>query len=293
MTEYYDIAGCIIEIHGENLEYISGFSAFLSDTIPSTPPILTIHSNIEIEVTYNDDNLLYEFDEESGNCKFFNEGNFYSLRMEDTDKKLWHLKIEQRDKGFFAYTNMNKETDSAILRFALWVAFGISALSRQTLSVHASTIIYNAKSILFLGESGTGKSTQTKNWIQYRPSSELLNDDSPFVRINEDQNVVVYGSPWSGKTPCYKNKHTSIAAFIRLRQAPKNAIRRLSTIEAIGALHPSFPPIFGKDAKLRDLILECLSPILKQIPVYALDCLPNEDAVKLVYTTLKKDGWLK
>ncbi len=48
------------------------------------------------------------------------------------------------------------------------------------------------------------------------------------------QGVLACGSPWSGKTPCYRNVSHPIAGIVRLSQAPQNRIRRLRSIEAIG-----------------------------------------------------------
>lgn len=176
------------------------------------------------------------------------------------------------------------------LRFALWIAFGEAALHRRTVAVHASTVMYGGKSILFLGESGTGKSTHTQFWLQHIPDTELLNDDSPFLNISNG--IRVYGSPWSGKTPCYKAQQTPVAALVRLRQAPCNKIRRLGNLEAIGAILPSFPPQFAGNEELSAYMHEILSAVLQQIPVYSLDCLPDTSAAELVFNTLRQDGRL-
>ena len=39
---------------------------------------------------------------------------------------------------------------------------------------------------MFLGPSGTGKSTHARLWLQYIDSTELVNDDNPVVRIYQD-----------------------------------------------------------------------------------------------------------
>lgn len=143
--------------------------------------------------------------------------------------------------------------------------------------------------MLFLGESGTGKSTHTRLWRQHIPGAELLNDDSPVVRMT-DGTPTVYGTPWSGKTPCYRNEHYPIRAIVRLSQAPHNRIRRLPTVMAIGALLPSCPPAFAYDAALQDHVCATLSDILARVPVYHLECLPDEAAARLSFTTVFGTG---
>lgn len=182
-----------------------------------------------------------------------------------------------------AYLSGNKEV--YLLRFALWVGFGLLTCQHNTVAIHSSCIVYNNKAVLFLGESGTGKSTHTRLWRQHIEGAMLLNDDSPILRIEEGK-VWAYGSPWSGKTPCYKNERYELAGCVRLSQAPHNAIKKLTVLQGYGALHPSCPPEFAYDNQLYDGVSNTISTILATTPTYHLECLPNKEAAKLSCTTL-------
>jgi serine kinase of HPr protein (carbohydrate metabolism regulator) len=57
----------------------------------------------------------------------------------------------------------------------------------STLKLHASVIEKEGRALLFLGKSGTGKSTHSRLWQQYVPGCSLLNDDEPVVRVNDEQ----------------------------------------------------------------------------------------------------------
>ncbi len=172
-----------------------------------------------------------------------------------------------------------------LVRFALWIAYGVATLPFQTIAIHTSVIQYKERTVLFLGESGTGKSTHTRLWRENIEGAVLLNDDSPMLRII-DGKPWMFGSPWSGKTPCYKNESYPLAACVRLSQAPHNKIRRLSIPQAYAAIHPSCPPDFAYDDTLYDYISETLSDVLGQIPVYHLECLPDADAARLSNQTI-------
>lgn len=165
------------------------------------------------------------------------------------------------------------------------MAFGVAAAPHSTVAIHASVVVHQRKAILFLGESGTGKSTHTRLWLDQIPECKLLNDDSPIVRI-ENRALVCHGSPWSGKTPCYLNESYPISAIVRLRQAQFNRIEKLSKIAAFGALYPSCPPSFAADPMLTDHVCHTLSAIIQKVPVFSLDCLPDSDAAFLVYKTI-------
>lgn len=164
-----------------------------------------------------------------------------------------------------------------MLRFAMWMALGMLSCSSKMVLIHSSTIVHQNRAVLFLGESGTGKSTHTRLWLNHIPDAHLLNDDSPVVAVEED-GVYAYGSPWSGKTHCYHQLRFPLAAAVRLSQAPYNKIRRLNIIEAFSSIQPSFPPALAQDDKYLDMMCDMLSEMLLQVPVYHLECLPDEAA---------------
>ena len=164
-----------------------------------------------------------------------------------------------------------------MLRFALWMAVSMLSASSKMVLIHSSVIVHQNKAVLFLGESGTGKSTHTRLWMKHIPDAHLLNDDSPVLAV-EDGVPVVYGSPWSGKTHCYHQLRFPLAGAVRLSQAPYNKIRRLSVVEAFSAIHPSCPPALAQDEKFQDMVVDMLSDVLAVAPVFHLECLPDEAA---------------
>jgi hypothetical protein len=285
--QYYHIAGHFLEVMGEGLGHIPGFSHFIS-AFAGEKPLLSFC--MEQKIPDWETAPLYTFNlEELACCEWFADSlGHYFLRLKMLDGQSYRMEIRPERDGFIAFTDMNEKTSPWLLRFAVWTAFGIAVLSRQTSAIHASTVSCGEKAVLFLGESGTGKSTHSALWLRHIPEAELLNDDCPFIRC-DGGDITVWGSPWSGKTPCYKNESMPAVAIVRLRQAPHNKIKQLTGLAAISALLPSFPPAFSYDKKLSDSVHALLSEILRTVPVYLLDCLPNADAARLVYETLKTD----
>ena len=139
--------------------------------------------------------------------------------------------------------------------------------------------------MLCLAESGTGKSTHTRLWLENIPGTYLLNDDSPIVAVEEGV-VVVYGSPWSGKTPCYRQECVPVAALLRLEQKPENNIRQLGTVEAFTALQPSCPPCLMKDDPLQDALVDFVGRVIERVPAYRLGCRPDAEAARLSHDTI-------
>ncbi len=167
---------------------------------------------------------------------------------------------------------------------ALMLLFTFAGASRSALEMHASVVTHGGRGFLFLGRSGTGKSTHSALWLKHIPGTELLNDDNPVLRV-VDGSVRVYGSPWSGKTPCYKAQDAPVGAIVRLRQAPANAISRLNTVAAYASVMSSCSG-FRPFREVTDAQHETLSAIATTVPCYHLDCLPDEAAARLCQTTV-------
>ena len=148
--------------------------------------------------------------------------------------------------------------------------------AHDTLMTHSSVIRYKGRGYMFLGKSGTGKSTHSSLWLKYIEGAELLNDDNPIIRII-DGKARVYGSPWSGKTPCYKNIDAPLGAIVRLSQAPENKITRLGVLQAFAALMPSCS-CMKWDHDAVSATHRTLEKVVSSTPIYGLDCLPDEDA---------------
>ena len=167
----------------------------------------------------------------------------------------------------------------------LMMMFAFATARRNTLMIHASVTMHQGKGYIFLGKSGTGKSTHSQLWINNIEGCELLNDDNPALRVEDNGEVRVYGTPWSGKTPCYRNLVVPVGAIVDLHQAPKNEIRRLSIAEAYSVLYVSFSGYrFMKDMAGGQHATS--EKIVMSVPCYSLNCLPDAEAAFLCHNTV-------
>lgn len=162
---------------------------------------------------------------------------------------------------------------------ALMLLYAFASAPHSTLLIHASVIESGAHGYIFLGKSGTGKSTHTRLWTENVTGASLLNDDNPIIRVT-DGIPRVYGSPWSGKTPCYVNRSFPIGAIVRLHQAPQNSIAKLSGINAYAALIPSCSYMKWNHA-MAQAIHDTVNRVVDCVPVLSLDCLPDREAAML------------
>lgn len=186
-----------------------------------------------------------------------------------------------------AWLKLEGKDDAFSLNNALMLLYAFATAGLGVLEMHSSVVMKDGKGYLFLGKSGMGKSTHSKLWLTHIPGTELLNDDNPILRLMPDGTARVFGSPWSGKTPCYKVKDVPAGAVVRLSQAPFNKITRLPLVQAYASLMASasaFRPI----QELADGWHRTLEGLASTVPCYHLDCLPDQDAAELCYKTVTK-----
>ena len=166
---------------------------------------------------------------------------------------------------------------------ALKMMYDLATAGKDTLHVHAAVVSCEGKGYLFLGPSGTGKSTHAQLWLKHFEGTELVNDDNPVVRDG-----VVYGSPWSGtKTPCFRNVSVPIGGIVMLSQAPYNKIRRLSGIEAYVDLAESVGSM-PWDSRIAESQHQTENTLVSTIPMWHLECLPDEEAARLCHDTITR-----
>ncbi|MCR5351038.1 MAG: hypothetical protein K6E35_00880 [Bacteroidales bacterium] len=182
------------------------------------------------------------------------------------------------------YTGGSAAGQTFAINNSLILLFAFASARFRALEMHASVVMHGGRGFLFLGRSGTGKSTHSRLWLKHIPDTELLNDDNPVIRI-VDGVARVFGTPWSGKTPCYKAQDVPVGAIVRLSQAPQNSIERLSTVPAYASIMAScsgYRPI----RSLADAQHETLSILAQQVPCFHLNCLPDEAAARLCQSTV-------
>ncbi len=167
---------------------------------------------------------------------------------------------------------------------AAMLVFAFATADKRTLLFHSSVTVRGGKGYMFLGHSGTGKSTHSQQWRAAFEDATLLNDDNPAVRIDGAGQVTVYGTPWSGKTPCYKNESVPVAALVQLAQAPHNEITKLRMTQAYPYILSSVSGLKIRP-EMMDRLYETIVQLLETTPVYRLECLPNPDAARLCAQT--------
>lgn len=162
---------------------------------------------------------------------------------------------------------------------ALMLIFAFAGCRQNALLVHASVVRHRGRGYAFIAKSGTGKSTQVSMWLRFIPDCDLMNDDNPIVRLIDGQ-AFIYGGPWSGKTPCYRNVKAPLGAITRIDRDQQNSVERLQGVEAFASMLPSFS-MMKWDRDIFNRICELTTRLAETTPIYILHCLPNREAAEV------------
>lgn len=152
--------------------------------------------------------------------------------------------------------------------------------------MHASCVNFNGNGVIFAGNSGVGKTTQAELWQKYL-GAEIINGDKAIVR-EIDGCFYGYGLPWKGSSDYCLNQKTKLKGIVVLCQSNENKITKLNSVEATEKFMPHvFMPYW--DGKCLDNALITFNGVVENVPVFLLECRPDEDAVRLTYETLWKN----
>lgn len=226
---------------------------------------------------YKAGELLDEDHNDMGHVRLYASGDDFRVVLRQaaggSDHTMWLS--ASLDKALIAFDPSDRYAREA-LSSLLRIAFSQAALNHRAVSLHASCVVSEGEAILFLGKSGTGKSTHARLWMA--EGAELLNDDNPLLRI-EEEGVKAYGTPWSGKTPCYKDAGYPLRGIVRLSQAAENRFTPLQEFEAFVALLPS-ASVIRRSEELHNKLCDLLGEVTLNpgVLVGALACRPDREA---------------
>ena len=176
------------------------------------------------------------------------------------------------------------QTDLGYYMESGWEFYG-NLLRFDGLMIHASAVEYEGRAYLFSGPSTVGKSTHTRLWQSlFGEKAQVINDDKPALRFLDGQ-WYAYGTPWCGKDGINQNKKVPLAGICFLKQAKENHIRRMTSFEAASHLMSQTMYRLVQKSNM-ELLLSHIDKLVRTIPVYELECLPDAAAAQLSFETM-------
>jgi hypothetical protein len=139
---------------------------------------------------------------------------------------------------------------------------------------------------LFLGHSGSGKSTTARIWETFR-EPEILSDDRIILRLHNSE-LWMYGTPWHGEAAFASPGKAKLGRIHVLRQGSENRFTELPKARAVGEVFArSFPPFHSQSGL--ECTLEFIKRALDAVPCYEFAFLPDSSSVTAVLQAANYD----
>lgn len=274
--------------NGDNgIDLLPSLSPFRIDNAEGSELLftLTVHDKLQ---PVREHELIRKFDTGNGNTIVHRlaDGGYQFIIKDIRGGSCCLLQANDDFSNCACALNGTRSMQQFGLNNALMLVYAFAASKHSTLLIHASCVANGGWAYPFTAKSGTGKSTHTNLWMNHIEGTQLVNDDNPIIRVI-GREAFLYGSPWSGKTPCYRNVKFPLGALTRIERAKENSIERLSPVQAFASVLPACSSMKW-DSTIYNNLLDTVTTIVETVPIFTLHCLPDSEAALLCHKTISR-----
>ncbi len=188
---------------------------------------------------------------------------------------------EAKEEGF----RPRNFPDTYLERLAIQRKVAEALFHWDILLLHGSAVAVDGACYIFIAKSGTGKSTHTRLWRQaFGDRAVMVNDDKPFLRIDREQ-VLVCGSPWSGKHGLDTNTEVPLKGICLLERGTENRICRDGDAISCFLLQQCYRPL---STAQHPKYLELVGSLGQKTPLWRMQCNREPDAALTSYRAMSK-----
>ena len=215
-------------------------------------------------------------------CKDYDGGYNAMVKVHTTGKVYFLHATSAWDYVTLSRNCVSRDCPPSVIDKFIMLVFIYASSRYGTVLLHASSIKLGTDAVAFIGHSGAGKSTHSRLWLENIDGAQLLNDDQPAIRVNAGNEIIIYGTPWSGKTCCYKSDSAVLRGIVRMKQAPYNKITSLTPVYLLRELLSSCSMMKSDNVTFK-FITATLAKIASHVSGFILENKPDKDAVTLSY----------
>ena len=165
--------------------------------------------------------------------------------------------------------------------------FNREIISHGAMLVHSSVLVYDNKAYLFTADSGVGKSTHTRMWLdKFGEKVHILNDDKPVVKIKNGVPLCC-GTPFDGGSKIANNKTVPIGAIIFIERSDTNFMTIPDTKEIVQRLYTSTVKYVNKEDGM--CLLSNFDNLISHTKFFVLHCNTDKSAVDVAYYAIIKN----
>jgi len=167
----------------------------------------------------------------------------------------------------------------------LYRKLALEMLQYDVFIMHASVIEVDGEGYAFLAHSGTGKTTQTRLWLEHFGSrARVINGDKPLIRMRshgDSCTFTAYGTPWCGKEGMGCNTSVPLKAMFLLERAPEPSCIPAEQEYSIDRLFHQL--LMPERADQMEQLLTMADRLIESVPCYLLRCNMKTESVIAAY----------
>jgi hypothetical protein len=154
------------------------------------------------------------------------------------------------------------------------------AACRDALVLHGCGVAVRRRALLFLGESGAGKTTMARLWRHHHPGAAVLSDDRILIQVHRNR-WWAFGTPWHGSGRFASPAGAQLAAVFFLRHGRLNRLEALPAAATAAQLFTrTFPPMWEPATVER--VLSTCARLAEAIPCRSLEFQRDESVIQRI-----------
>ena len=194
--------------------------------------------------------------------------------------------IEEERERMINYMGRGDASDEELEQLFIYRQIAETIPKYGAFLMHATAICVDGEAYLLAGPSGAGKTTHAKLWKKvFDDRMRVINDDKPILRLIDNQ-IMIYGSPWSGKERWQNNISAPLKAILFINQSKENYIEPMDHSEAWNSIMNQI--YRSTNAKNMKKTLDFINQLVNDIPIYSMYCNRSEEAVHIAYEAVSK-----
>lgn len=169
------------------------------------------------------------------------------IRMSEEHFAICKTVLNDRRDGYIEYKGLITLTSQYLLQ-------------KQCCILHGVSFIYKDKAWLLCAPSGTGKTTQYRNWHRAHPDEiTVISGDMPLLQLKNNR-IYVHPTPWNGKEGYCSDLSAPLGGIICLKQGNQNMIRPLLPSDGVIRIFNQLQTVFETEEEIQCMarITQCI-----------------------------------
>lgn len=172
-------------------------------------------------------------------------------------------------------------SDGYLETVCIYRQLALRMLSYNVFILHASVIALDGEGYAFLAPSGTGKTTQTRLWLEHFGNrAQVVNGDKPLIRMVEaagKTQFIACGTPWMGKEGMGSNSTVPLKALFFVQRSQEVSCTPADSAQTVDRLFRQL--LMPRDYGQMDRLLTMVDKLVQTVPCYTLRCDMTEASV--------------